>query len=80
MKIPHWILIYLPKKLQDKHTQLVWNNRTDKDIMSAYEDAQGWIDISKGVFESKTTLDIAYDCKNRLDKWIIPQMIKRGLK
>jgi len=79
MKLPLIIVSYLPKKLQDKYIQHVWDNKKDRSILRAFVDATDWIDLSIGSMDSLVVADIAEDCVKRLDKHIMPQMRKRKL-
>ena len=73
-------LIYLNLKLFFfGGVQGIWDKKPDADILTAYDDATGWIDLSLGIFESETTIEIAEDCFKRLDLYILPQMRKRRL-
>ena len=79
MKLPLLIVSFLPKKLQDKCIQHRWDKKTNKDILVAFKDATEWIELSNGIMSSPTLKKIAGDCQDRLAKFILPQMIKRGL-
>ena len=79
MKLPLLIVSFLPKKWQDKYIQKQWNNKEDEHILIAFEDANQWIELSKGRMSTATIRKIAADCQDRLDKFILPQMNRRGL-
>ena len=79
MKLPLLIVSFLPKKLQDKYIQHRWDKKTNKDILVAFKDATEWIELGNGLLTSSTIMEIAGDCQDRLDKFILPQMIKRKL-
>ena len=79
MKLPLLIISFLPKKLQDKYIQKQWDNKEDKHILIAFEDASEWIRLSKGIMSTPTLRGIAASCQDRLDKFILPQMNRRGL-
>lgn len=79
MKLPLSIVSYLPKKYRDKYIQKQWDNKSDDSIMIAYKDATEWIELSKGALSGIVIEEIASDCQDRLDKFIMPQVTKRGL-
>ena len=79
MKLPLLVLSFLPKKYQERYTQKQWDKKSDDDIMVALADAEGWIGLDKGVVSTPTINKVAADCKDRLDKYIMPQVTKRGL-
>ncbi len=79
MSLLRIVVSYLPKKYQDKYIQKQWGKKSDASIMAAYKDATEWIEISKGIMSTPTIRDIASDCQDRLDKFIMPQVNKRGL-
>lgn len=79
MKLPLIIVTFLLKKWQDKYIQKQWDNKTDESILIALEDANEWIELSKGIMSTTLTKDIAKNCQDRLDKFILPQVTKRGL-
>lgn len=49
--------------------QRQWDKKTDEQILAAYDDACGWLDISY----------VTVDVEGRLEDYILPQMAKRGL-
>ena len=67
------------KKYKDKYIQKQWDNKSDDSIMTALADAEGWIELGKGSMSTPTIRDIASGCQDRLDKYIMPQVTKRGL-
>ena len=79
MKIPIWIIIWLPKKMRDRAVRNAWNRKSDEDIIMAYGEAIKWISLSKGVFASSTMSDVADRCQKKLDESILPQIKKRNL-
>lgn len=79
MKLPLLLVTYLPAKLQHKYIKHRWSLKSNAIILSAFEDATGWIDISLGRFCDDTTIKIANDCIMRLELYILPEMRKRGL-
>ena len=79
MKLPLIVVTFLPKKWQDKYIQKQWDNKTDESILTALADANEWIELSKGIMSGIVIEEIAKDCQDRLDKFIIPQVTKRGL-
>ena len=79
MKLPLIVVSFLPKKYKDRYIQKRWDKKSDDDIMIALADAEGWIEISKGRVSTPTIREIASDCQDRLDKFIMPQVTKRGL-
>lgn len=79
MKLPLIIVSFLPKKYKDKYIQKQWDNKSDESIITALADAEGWIEISEGTLSTPTIRDIASDCQDRLDRFIMPQVTKRGL-
>ena len=78
MKLPLIVVTFLPKKWQDKYIQKQWANKTDDDILLALKDANGWVELSNTV-TSPTLREMAKNCQDRLDKFILPQVTKRGL-
>ena len=76
------MLLFCPKSWEKRYIQRIWDKRSDKEILESYEDAEGWISLTKGRFPLKgeTIEEIANSCQERLDKRILPQMEKRGLK
>lgn len=79
MRLPLSLVIYLPQRWKDRYIQHVWDTKEDAAIITAFDDATQWIDMSLDVFESDTTIDIADDCIKRLGLYILPQMRQRGL-
>ena len=79
MKLPLSIVSYLPKKWQDKFIQKRWDKKSDDTIIAALKDANDWIGLGKGSMSTPTIREIASDCQDRLDKFIMPQVTKRGL-
>lgn len=79
MKLPVLLCALFSKKYKDKYIQKQWDNKTDESILIALEDANGWIELSKGIMSTTTIKEIAKDCQDRLDKFILPQVTKRKL-
>lgn len=79
MKIPLILITFLPKKYQERYVHKQWDNKSDDDIIVALADAEGWIGLASGIASSVTIREIASDCQARLDKYITPQVTKRGL-
>ena len=79
MQLPLYIVSFLPKKYKDRHVQRKWDNKTDESIRIAFKDASEWIALGNGSMSTPTIRSIADDCKVRLVKFILPQMIKRRL-
>ena len=79
MQLPLWIIIHLPKKYKDRYIQRKWDNKTDESIRIAFKDASEWVALGEGSMSTPTIRSIADDCKVRLVKLILPQMIKRRL-
>lgn len=79
MRLPLWIVIMLPEKMQKRFIQNVWDNRTDQQIMEAHDNAVEWIGLSKGRMACSSLTSIADSSQDRLDKYILPQMRKRWL-
>ena len=80
MKLPLLIVSFLPKKLQDKYIQKRWDNKADEHILIAFEDANQWIELNKGIMSTPTIREISASCQDRLDRLILPQMAKRNLQ
>lgn len=78
MKLPLMIVSFLPKKWQNDYVQHVWDSKTDKSIIHAYDDCMGWICFSRGM-SCDGTASIASRCEDKLEKYINPQMKKRGI-
>lgn len=81
MKIPLWILMYLPKSFREKQIQKRWDSMSDEEILDSYMDAMKWIKlINKPPFEGEGLFkNITVDCEMRLNKYIKPQIKKRGI-
>ena len=80
MKLPIWLIALLPKRQQKTQIQKMWDNKSDESIRAAYKDAMGWVDLSNTLYSPSGTIrTIADDCLRKLDKYIKPQMRKRGL-
>ena len=79
MKLPIWIISMLPEKWQEKHITNMWDEKTGAAIGAAYEDATEWIWLSQKHPWSSPIADIAANCETRLEKYILPQMRKRGM-
>lgn len=79
MRLPAWIIVWLPKKWQQQAIDNTWNSRTDEEIIESFKDSEGWISLSRKR-ESEVLLEIADDCRTRLTQYILPQMRKRGLQ
>ena len=67
------------KAARDAMVQRVWDGKTNSYVRIAFEDANGWIANSKGIFACDVLDNIAADCQMRLDVYILPQMKKRGM-
>jgi hypothetical protein len=78
MKLPTLLVTFLPKNMQAKYVNYVWDNKSDESILESYKDATEWIELSSKM-ASETLVKIAADCQDRLDKYIMPQINKRGL-
>lgn len=83
MKLPDFILIWLPEKLKKKYILHLWNTKTDEQILNAYNDRTQWISglefLGQRVGKSKITSEIILDCLEALNTYILPQMKKRGI-
>lgn len=79
MKLSLLLCMLFSKKYKDKYMQKQWDKKSDDSIIIALADAEGWIELSKGRVSTPTINDIANDCQDRLDKFIMPQVTKRGL-
>jgi len=79
IRLPFFILPFLPDKVANRQIYAIWDRKSDQQILHSFDDATGWIDLSMGIMASPTIDDIAQDCYGRLDKYILPQMKKRGL-
>ena len=81
--VPKWMLPLIPVGIRINYVRdnigKVWEEKSNRSILDAFEDATDWVDISMGMFESPTTDKIAQDCYMRLEKYILPQMVRRGL-
>lgn len=79
MNIPIWLIIFFPKKMQEKWIQKKWDIKQDCSVLAAHKDATEWVRLSKGMFAGGVVDEIAADCQAKLDKYILPQMKKRNL-
>ena len=64
---------------KQRHIQSVWDKRSDDDIRDAYKDAQDWLSLDADKW-GDTMKNIHKSVNERLEKFILPQMKKRGLK
>ena len=79
MKLPLLVITFLPKKYQERYIQKQWDNKSDDDIMIAFNDAIDWMQLASGRMSTGAIKDIARDCEDRLRKYIMPQVTRRGL-
>jgi len=73
------ILKAIKKGNINSYVQEQWDNKSNDSILASLEDANEWIRLSEGMFKSETMTEIADECRDRLSKYILPQMEKRGL-
>ena len=78
MKLPVIIIMFLPKKWQEKQIKLHWNSFTDEEILKAYKEDVEWINALHGLYGNKPS-PIIDKYKKHLSEKVIPQMNKRGL-
>jgi len=66
----------------EQHIQSVWDKKTDEDIRTAYKDATEWLSVlSHKTMDDTPKLDgMRKSIHERLNKHILPQMKKRGMK
>ena len=64
--------------MNDDEVKKVWDAKADSSIRIAYIDAMEWIEVSKEC-KSNTITTVAERAKERLEKYIKPQMKARGM-
>jgi hypothetical protein len=79
MDFPWFVVILFPKKWKEAFFHRQWSKKPNSEIMVAFDDANDWIDIGTGRFALPTARVIAGECQEKLDRYILPQMRKRGL-
>ena len=77
-----WIVNLLHPMPSEQKIQNIWDSKSNEDILFAYHDTLGWIDLaeSKNWQYSKTLQNIAKRCKEKLNNRVLPQMMKRKLQ
>ena len=75
MKLPIWIVAYLPKARKAKYIKSVWDNKSDEQILASFDDAAQWITV----LGQTDTSGVVSSCQERLDLYILPQMKRRNL-
>ena len=76
-KVKNWL-----ENRRNAKVQKVWDNKTDDQIMIAYDDASSWLQLHRpdkehGAFALPDSL--LKSLHMRMDKFIMPQMKKRDL-
>lgn len=81
MAIPLGIVALLPRKWRDKYIQQYWDTQPEEFVLTAYDDATGWIEQLNrlGIAGNPVLLKLRDKNQYRLDELIIPQMKKRNL-
>lgn len=79
-----WCRSRLRTKLRAKSARYkaVWAAKPDEDIIHAHKDAMGWIILERpGKYTSgyKSLGPVVRSCRSRLNKYILPEMKKRGI-
>jgi len=77
--VPLWAAVYFSKETVDKYILNTWDAKTDESILISYKDATEWIKSLRFLYREDEESTIRDRCKDRLEKYIMPQMIKRGL-
>lgn len=78
MKLPALIIMFLPKKQQDKQIKLHWDSFSDSVILASYEDDTKWIKALNFLYKDEpSTLRDKF--QRHLDDKVLPQMRQRGL-
>jgi hypothetical protein len=81
MRIPLWLLIFLPKSVQEESMQGRWCDRSDQDIKEAYMWAMDSFNMWSNFREphNKIVTNAIAEDRYKLDTYILPQMGMRKL-
>ena len=75
-KVKNWL-----EDRRNQKVQKVWDNKTDDEIMIAYDDASSWLQLHQPEKGPNRALpdSLVTSLRMRMDKFIMPQMEKRDL-
>ena len=82
MLLPLWVLTFMPESVKESQIQKRWDRKSDESVLIAYNDCIGWVRLMEQTSSNVPTpvLDELYvECKSKLDRYILPQIKRRGL-
>lgn len=79
MSIPLWLLIYLPKSVQEREIKRCWAAKSDENILVAYRSCKDWIYAGNSKYSGDVMKEMAAGCQQKLDTYVLPEIKRRGL-
>ena len=79
MQIPLWLLIHLPKSVQEWEIKRRWAAKGDDEILTAYHSCRDWIGAASSKYSGDAMKAMAAGCQQKLDSYVLPEIKRRGL-